>query len=351
VRKLTVPIAAIAILFAGTAPVARADRLPGGDTPAPVAPFCAGCHAATPGTMRGLLDTVSDAAQALQLDVGSHKAVLSFDRDTVLTNVASFADLGKHVREGFLVRFEERDGRRHATSIVRFESASTTAADERLSRAAFKAAVANPTVTVLDVRPTPLFEAAHVPGAASMPATAVADYPKRLPADRAAPIVLYGSGGCMGPTALRRVKQLGYTDVKLYPAGFADWISTEPSVTTPRDIVYEPTPKPGAIALSEFLQLARAPRADLVLVDLRDPIEISEPTVAHVVNIPFPQLPHRMETLTSGPEPVFFCPTGARAEMAYNLVKQAGGESRFLASGAVLGRDGALSHNRPWWAP
>jgi rhodanese-related sulfurtransferase len=440
------------MLLAGTPLAAHAaDAPPKADSAPPMAAFCAGCHAPTPGAMMGFLDTVSDKAHALQLDFGTHKAVVSFGRDTVLKNVNSVADLQKYKRKGFLVTFEERGGRQHATSIVRFDIAKTIADDEKLSKAAFKAALSDPSVTVLDVRPTPMYQAAHVPGAMSMPAPAVAAYPKRLPEDRNAPVVLYGPGGCLGPTTSLRVKQLGYTDVKIYPLGFADWTKTEPSVTEPRwlrraieenlgviildvrtadavaaghihgavniplaqlpasrqrfpsaagapivvygegsgdaarqlvkwgykavrvlpidyvawaqagnpvatgpangEILYKPKPKPGAIALDEFVQLAKQPHQDVLLVDLRNPIEVEQQPIDHVVNIPFDMLPERMDSLTSGPTPVFFCPTGARAEMAHNLVTAAGGESRFLASGAVVGRDGGFQSTRPWWAP
>ena len=451
-RIRTAPSSVIAITLASTALAAHSANPPpiAGSAP-PIAPFCAGCHSPTPGTMMGFLDTVSDKAQALQLDFGSHKAVVSFDRDTVLKNVDSIADLGKYKRKGFLVTVDDRDGRKYATSIVRFDIAKTIPESEKLSKAAFKAALDDPSVTVLDVRPTPMYLAAHVPGAASMPAPAVADYSKRLPEDRSAPVVLYGPGGCLGPTTSLRVKQLGYTDVKIYPLGFADWTKSEPSVTEPQwvrdavdedlgvilidvrgadavarghirgavniplaefpasrqrfpsaaaapivvygegsddaarqlvkwgyravrvlpidyiewaragnpvttgpasgDIVYQPKPKPGAIALDEFVRLAKQPREDVLLVDLRDSIEIEEPSIGHVVNIPFDMIPERMESLKSGPTPVFFCPTGARAEMAHNLVSEAGGRSRFLASGAIGGRDGDLRSTRPWWAP
>jgi rhodanese-related sulfurtransferase len=398
----------------------------------------------------GSLDIMSDVVEAMQLDVGSHKLVLRFDRDTALKNISSFADLGQYVGKGLLVRYEDSGGRRRATAIVGSDVASTIPADATLSKAAFEAVLDDPSVTVLDVRPTPLYEAAHVRGAVSMPATAVADWSRHLPEDRGAPVVLYGPGDCLGPATWRQVRQLGYTNVQLYPPGFADWSGTEPGITTarwlrravdggnavvvidlrtraavaaghirgavnipladlpanrrrfpaeaaapiviygegsgeaarqlldwgyqdvrvlpmgysdwvaaghpvatgptPRDIVYTPKPEPGAITRGEFVRLARDPHDDVVLVDLRDPIEISEPAIAHVVNIPFNSVPDHMATLIRGPGPVFFCPTGARAEMAYNLVRQAGGESRFLASGAIVGRDGELKTHRPWWA-
>jgi rhodanese-related sulfurtransferase len=105
------------------------------------------------------------------------------------------------------------------------------------------------------------------------------------------------------------------------------------------------------LRLDELARLAKAPRDDVVLVDLRDPIEVSEPSIDHIVHIPFDLVSEHMQTLTSGPLPVFFCPTGARAEMAHTLVRQAGGESRFPASGAIVGNDGELTDGRPWWAP
>jgi rhodanese-related sulfurtransferase len=274
-RAWTALSTVIAITLAGATLAAHAaNPPPRADSAPPMAAFCAGCHAATPGTMMGFLDTVSDKAQALQLDFGTHKAVVSFDRDTVLKNVDSVADLQNYKRKGFLVRFEDKGGRKHATSIVRFDIAETIGEDEKLSKAAFKAALDDPSVTVLDVRPTPMYQAAHVPGATSMPAPAVADYPKRLPEDRSSPVVLYGPGGCLGPTTSLRVKQLGYTNVKIYPLGFADWTKTEPSVTEP-----------------QWLRRAIDEDLGVIVLDVRGADAVAAGHIRGAVNIPLSQLP------------------------------------------------------------
>lgn len=442
---MRVRIVAIAALVITTS-IALAEDAGNDAGPPPMAKFCAGCHAPTPGTMMGFLDTVSTVVRAIQLDFGDHKEVLSYDADTRLKNVASFDALSQYRRKGFSVTFEERDGHKHATAIVRFDIAQTLGEDEKLSKTAFKAALQDPAVTVFDVRPGPMYQAAHVPGAGSLPATAVSAFSERLPADRHAPIVLYGPGGCLGPTTALRVKQRGYSDVKIYPLGFADWVQTEYSVTTPqwlrraidealgviivdlrpaeavtaghirgavnipaqafsasRDrfppvekapivlygdgseqaaqqlldwgyravrvlpinyahwargdnpvqtgpaaeaIVYDPKPKPGALRLSEFSRLAKTPSEDVLLVDLRNEYELWAPTVPHAVNIPFDQLDERRETLSAARLPIFFCPTGARAEMAYNLLAQAGKPSRFLEVGAVVDADGNVRVTR-----
>jgi rhodanese-related sulfurtransferase len=422
-----------------TCPAGLAAAADAGAT-APVAPFCAGCHTPEPGTMPGFLDTVSTMAGAIQMDFGSHKEVLSYGSDTVLKNVPAFDALAGYRREGFKVTFEDRRDRKHATAIVRFDLAKTIREDEKLSKDAFKQALQDASVAVFDVRPEPMYAAGHVPGAASLPATAVADFPRRLPADRAAPVVLYGPGGCLAPTTSLRVKQLGYSSVKIYPLGFADWSATEYSVTTApwlrraiddslgviiidvrpaeavatghirgavniplgeigasrhrlppaenapivlygagagqaarqlvdwgyktvrvrpmtyaewagadnpvergptgSDIVYDPKPKPGAIRLAEFSRLAKAPRSDVLLVDLRNDYEIWELPVPHAVNIPFDLLTERLEALAGDRTPVFFCPTGARAEMAYNLLANRGRQSRFLEVGVIVDADG-----------
>ena len=202
-----------------------------------------------------------------------------------MKKVDSVADLQKYKRKGFLVTSEDRGGREHATSIVRFDIAKTIAGGEKLSKAAFKAALDDPSVTVLDVRPTPMYQAAHVPGAMSMPAPAVAGYPKRLPEDRSAPVVLYGPGGCLGPTTSLRGKQLGYTDVKIYPLGFADWTKTEPSVTEP-----------------QWLRRAIDENLGVIVLDVREAGTVAAGHIRGAVNIPLAQLPASRERFPSAPK-------------------------------------------------
>jgi rhodanese-related sulfurtransferase len=83
-------------------------------------------------------------------------------------------------------------------------------------------------------------------------------------------------------------------------------------------------------------EMAKAPRDDVLLVDLRNPDEITAPTIGHAMNIPLDQLESRLAGLAPERMPVFFCPTGARAEMAYNLGTKTGRHCRYVDAGVTI---------------
>ena len=79
-------------------------------------------------------------------------------------------------------------------------------------------------VTVIDVNSVQSWNAAHVPGARRLDALSfgAAD----LPADRAAALVFYCSNPLCrkAPTAARRAKLMGYSDVAVMSAGIKGWL-------------------------------------------------------------------------------------------------------------------------------
>ena len=79
---------------------------------------------------------------------------------------------------------------------------------------------------VFEALPARYFEDSHLPGARNMPHDAVAELAPALAPDKAAPIVVYcASAACQNShIAAARLKQLGYTDVRVYAEGKQDWI-------------------------------------------------------------------------------------------------------------------------------
>lgn len=406
----------------------------------PIAKFCAGCHQLEPGTMMGFLDSISTAGRILQMDFLTHKERVRFTDATTLKNVGSLEQIEKYRRKGFKIAFEERDGDKWATQITRFDILKTVAEEEKLSKAAFKDQLGNPEVAIYDVRPPEMYRAAHIHRARSLPAPAIEKLADRLPKDKGAPIVLYGPGGCLSPTTSLRAKALGYTNVKIYTRGFADWVQTEYSVTTPewlktaiaedipvvlidvrqeavarrehipgavsipleqldasreqlpeqrnapiviygadkreaamrlvswgyravrvlpitfeqwrvagnpiqtgptaQRIVYKPLPKPGAIGIDEFRAAAEQSVAGRLLVDVRNPEEVAEATIPNAINIPADQLQHRLSEIPADREPLFFCLTAVRAEIAYNILTDSGRHGRYLDAEIEIDRDG-----------
>jgi rhodanese-related sulfurtransferase len=79
---------------------------------------------------------------------------------------------------------------------------------------------------LLEALPAKYFDDAHLPGARNMPHDAVPELAPRLAPDKAAPIVVYcANAACQNShIAAVRLKQLGYTDVRVYAAGKQDWV-------------------------------------------------------------------------------------------------------------------------------
>jgi rhodanese-related sulfurtransferase len=81
-------------------------------------------------------------------------------------------------------------------------------------------------VTLVHALPEPYFRKEHIPGAVQLDHERVDEQaPERLP-DKSAPIVTYcASLSCPNSEiAANRLVSLGYTDVREYAEGIADWI-------------------------------------------------------------------------------------------------------------------------------
>ncbi len=406
----------------------------------PMAKLCGSCHTPEPGVMMGFLDNVALKAKTIQMDFMDHKEVVKFTDDTTLKYVNSFEDLRNYRTKGFQVNYEERDGAKIATEIIRFDILRAISDDEKLDKAEFLRLRTNPNVKIYDVRPLPVFKAGHIPGAMPMPAPAFDKFVKYLPTDKTTPIVFYGVGGCLSPTAAMKTKSLGYQDVKIFTGGYPEWTGEEfgmvdpgwlqtaiaegnPQVIidlrspeevavghiqgavaiplaglaaargrfparknapiifygpgnaeaaalavgwgfkmvrvlpvsfagwqelgfqvstgpTPNRINYVPKPKPGTIGIAEFQQLVNQPSNQKVLIDVRNPDELTEGMIPGAVNLPVDDITNRIKELPADREAILYCNTGVRAEMAHNLLDQAGRRNRYLDA------DLNFDHNR-----
>lgn len=81
----------------------------------------------------------------------------------------------------------------------------------------------NSTFTLIDARTAEEFEAAHVAGAVNVPVDALDDSLERLPADRAAPIVIYCRTGRRATALREQLLDRGYTDVEVLRGDQIHW--------------------------------------------------------------------------------------------------------------------------------
>ncbi|MDH3393465.1 MAG: rhodanese-like domain-containing protein [Desulfobulbaceae bacterium] len=262
-KKKLVPAIALLATVVWT-PVAMAQ---GGGKPT-IAKLCGMCHEQQQGVMMGFLENISMKSKIIQMDIMSHKEVVKFNDKTTVKYVKDFADIRNYKKKGFQINFTEKNGEKIANEILRFDILKTVTSEERLSKDQFKKARQDSKVKVYDVRPPMKYKMAHIPGAGLMPAPAFDKFIGKLPEDKNTPIVFYGVGGCLSPTASLKTKSLGYTDVKIYIGGYPDWVKTETGVTAP-----------------DFVKMAIGKGIPHVLIDLRDASEVKKGHIKGAVGI------------------------------------------------------------------
>ncbi|MDH4321817.1 MAG: rhodanese-like domain-containing protein [Desulfobulbaceae bacterium] len=257
-------ISAVALLATFTCAPAMAQD---GAKPT-IAPLCGSCHQPQPGVMMGFLENISLKSKIIQMDIMSHKEVVKFTDQTSVKYVNDFADINNYKTKGFQINFSEKNGEKIANEIIRFDILKTVTTEERLDKETFKKLRQDPNVKVFDVRPPQVYQMAHIPGAGMIPAPAFDKFINKLPEDKNTPIIFYGVGGCLSPTASLKTKSLGYTNVKIYIGGYPDWVKTETGVTAP-----------------DWVKSAIAGGIPHVLIDLRDTAEVEKGHITGAVGI------------------------------------------------------------------
>jgi rhodanese-related sulfurtransferase len=81
-------------------------------------------------------------------------------------------------------------------------------------------------VVLIDTRLPEEYQQAHLPGAVSIPAERMKLEAKKLPKDKATPLIFYcrGSGCTLSRTAANAAMEMGYTYLMIYQAGMPDWL-------------------------------------------------------------------------------------------------------------------------------
>jgi rhodanese-related sulfurtransferase len=80
-------------------------------------------------------------------------------------------------------------------------------------------------VTLVEALSVEAFEAEHIPGAVNVPGELTSEIAAVVAPDPRRPVVVYCSGqGCTrSKVTAAAFERLGYTDVRVYPGGKADW--------------------------------------------------------------------------------------------------------------------------------
>ena len=162
--------------------------------------------------------------------------------------------------------------------------------------------------------------------------------------DKKAPIIIYGSSDKDTLKAYHELISWKYKKVAILTGGFEQW-QRDGFPTTSRaiskNIHYVKKLVKGAISPENF---ARYLEADRVILDVRTAKEVMRGKLAKSIHIPLSKLGSNSAQLPKNKLIVIHCRSGARAEIAYNILKNQGFKDvKFLNSIIEINSNGGYS--------
>jgi rhodanese-related sulfurtransferase len=196
---------------------------------------------------------------------------------------------------------------------------------------------------LVDVRDSSAAAGGVIPGAVSLPLGQLQGAKAQFPKQKGAPVIVYAASEAEAVKAFGTVRGWGYKNASILEGGMDAWVNAgnglDPKAR--EKIAYVPKPRPGEFAVGEFRKLADSGSAEAVILDVRGTDETSAGMLKSAVNIPLTELTERMVELPKGKNIVAQCNTGAQAEMAYNLLTEAGYKTSWLNAKITIKPDGS----------
>jgi rhodanese-related sulfurtransferase len=198
-------------------------------------------------------------------------------------------------------------------------------------------------IVLVDLRDPKAAAGGHIPGAINVPLAQLDGWEKKFPSTKGAQLVFYGDKESDVAAAISTARDWGFTNVTGFPGGTAEWEKSGLALSkdvAPDRIDYRKKRGPNEMGPSEFLEEIGK---GTILVDVRTPEEYAKERIAKAINIPAEQMAKRFTELPKGKELVFYCNTGSRAEMAYDVVRGKDYSVKFLNANVQFEEDGSYS--------
>ena len=179
-------------------------------------------------------------------------------------------------------------------------------------------------MTLVDSRPKEgKYDQGHIPTAISIPDTHFDKMTHLLPADKNQLVVFYCGGfDCkLSHKSAEKTIKLGYTQVKVFSAGYPAWMAAVPAAATAAPATVKAGKQEGTMDPAQFDQMVKTDPKGLVLIDVRDADEFAKGHIPTSVNIPVDKLEKQIQTLAADKPIVFVCGTGARSGESYYMMK------------------------------
>jgi rhodanese-related sulfurtransferase len=180
-------------------------------------------------------------------------------------------------------------------------------------------------MVLIDSRPyRKKYKKAHILTAISIPNSKFKKMTKKLPEDKSKLLVFYCGGfKCkLSHKSANKAIALGYTNVKVFSAGFPAWKKFSKSAAAKaKPVSIKAGKEEGSISMTAFQKIMDTNPESIYLIDVRDKDEFDMGTLKTAVNISVDVLEDKVKSLPTNRPIVFICGTGARSGEAYYMVK------------------------------
>lgn len=198
---------------------------------------------------------------------------------------------------------------------------------------------------LIDLRPETEANAGHIKGAVNLNTAAVIEALEPFKGLKPSVVLYDAKGDGSAEKVATALVKAGYPGPRVLTGGFAAWQGAKLPLDAgapATKVAYVPKPKAGAISVAEFQTLAKALPENLLIIDVRGDDEAEKGMIKGARNIPADELASRLTEIPKEKDLVLHCTTGARAEMAYNILKEKGYKARFLDANITVANDGGF---------
>jgi len=198
-------------------------------------------------------------------------------------------------------------------------------------------------IILLDVRSEAEVKAGHLRRAVNIPLASLAEAEAEFPVK--APVVVYGTGD-QAVKAAQMIAKWGLKTVALVEGGLEGYVSRGHQLSTDpvtSEIEWVRQLGKAEVGAEEFLKAAQGEAENAIILDVRTPDETAAGTFTKAVSIPLDSLESRIAELPKDKEILIHCSTGARAEMAQQMLTKHGLQSRFLVADVACEAGGKCS--------
>lgn len=197
---------------------------------------------------------------------------------------------------------------------------------------------------LIDLRTKDETTKGHIPKAVAVPEGGIDAMKDQFPAYKGAAIILYNQEGNVASAreTAQKIAEWGYKNVSILSGGFQAWEMADKTVAkgpAASKIMYVRKLLPGEFDVEAFKKLIANPSKDVVILDVRNSSEATANALPNTKNIPLEELEQRLADLPKGGQVVIHCATGARAEMAYDVLKKLGYEAKYVKGKVEFDKD------------